>query len=148
VLFRSGQTVDVSQVTLAYTDLLASRPVTTIASLQAQVSGDAVLVQQKQDGEALVLAARAQAGANTQAAVDALRRGDRAEAKTLFEANKRIISGSAAAQGAPSVEADLQQQDTLIKDLEQANDEGSINAYSKQARKKARLDFGLFGSTY
>lgn len=144
----NGQTLDVSQLTLAYTDLLASQPVTTNAFVRASVTSDTTIVQQKQDGEALVFAARAQAGANTQAAVDALRRGDRAEAKQLFEANKRIIGGSGSVQGAPSVAKDLAEQEQLINDLEAAQDEGSINAYSKQARKKARLDFGLFGSTY
>lgn len=86
-----GQTLDVSQMTLAYTDLLASQPVTTNAFVRASVTTDSTLVQTKQDGEALVFAARAQAGANTQAAVDALKRGDRAGARQLFEANKKII---------------------------------------------------------
>lgn len=143
-----GQTLDVSQMTLAYTDLLASQPVTTNAFVRASVTTDSTLVQTKQDGEALVFAARAQAGANTQAAVDALKRGDRSGARQLFEANKKIIGLSGKAAGAPSVAQDLQEQDKLMMDLEAAQDEGSINQYSKQARKKARLDFGLFGSTY
>jgi len=143
-----GVAVDVSQLTLNYTDLLASRPVTTDALVRANVTGNATVVQQNQDGEALVFAARAQAGANTQAAVDALRKGDRAQARQLFEANKKIINGSGSVAGAPSVADDLQEQDTLIQGLESANDEGSINTYSKDARKKARLNFGLFGSTY
>lgn len=143
-----GQAIDVSHLTLNYTDLLASQPVTTNAFVRASVTKDSTLVQQKQDGEAVVFAARAQAGANTQAAVEALKRGDRVEAKQLFEANKRIITGSGGVKGAPSVSVDLEEQDRLIQGLDQANDEGSINAYSKQARKKARIDFGLFGSTY
>jgi len=145
---RDGEALDVSALTLNYTDLLASQPVTTNALVRATVSSDATVVQQHQDGEALVFAARARAGANTQAAVDALRKGNRAEARQLFEANKTIIGGSGKVPGAPSVAGDLEEQDKLIQGLEQANDEGSINSYSKGARKKARLDFGLFGSTY
>ncbi|MDP1920339.1 MAG: VWA domain-containing protein [Myxococcales bacterium] len=143
-----GAAVDVSQLTLAYTDLLASQPVTTNALVRATVTGNSSVVQQNQDGEALVFAARAQAGANTQAAVDALRKGDRVQARQLFEANKKIINGSGSVAGAPSVADDLQEQDKLIQGLDSANDEGSINSYSKDARKKARLNFGLFGSTY
>lgn len=143
-----GVAVDVSQLTLNYTDLLASQPVTTNALVRANVTGNSSVVQQNQDGEALVFAARAQAGANTQAAVDALRKGDRAQARQFFEANKKIINGSGSVAGAPSVADDLQEQDKLIQGLDNANDEGSINTYSKDARKKARLNFGLFGSTY
>lgn len=143
-----GAAVDVSQLTLNYTDLLASQPVTTNALVRANVTGNSSVVQQNQDGEALVFAARAQAGANTQAAVDALKKGDRAQARQLFEANKKIINGSGSVAGAPSVADDLQEQDKLIQGLDSANDEGSINSYSKDARKKARLNFGLFGSTY
>jgi Ca-activated chloride channel homolog len=143
-----GVAVDVSQLILNYTDLLASQPVTTNVSVRAKVTGNASVVQQNQDGEALVFAARAQSGANTQAAVDALRKGDRAQARMLFEANKKILNGSGSVVGAPSVAADLQEQDTLLQGLNSANDESSINSYSKDARKKARLNFGLFGSTY
>ncbi len=145
---KDGQVLDVSQLSLAYTDLLASQPVTTNAFVRSTVSGDSRLVETKQDGEALVFAARAQAGANTQAAVDALRRGDRGQALQFFEANKRILNESSKAAGAPAVGKDLAEQEELIDGLNQANDEGAINSYSKQARKKARLDFGLFGSTY
>ena len=120
----------------------------TNALVRANVTGNSTVVQQNQDGEALVFAARAQAGANTQAAVDALKKGDRAQARQLFEANKKIINGSGSVAGAPSVADDLQEQDKLIQGLDSANDEGSINSYSKDARKKARLNFGLFGSTY
>ncbi len=143
-----GVAIDVSQLTLNYTDLLASQPVTTNALVRANVTGTLSVVEKNQDGEALVFAARAQAGANTQAAVDALRKGDRAQARQLFEANKKIINGSGSVAGAPSVADDLQEQDALIQGLDSANDEGSINTYSKDARKKARLNFGLFGSTY
>jgi Ca-activated chloride channel homolog len=143
-----GMAIDVSQLTLNYTDLLASQPVTTNALVRANVTGTLSVVEKNQDGEALVFAARAQAGANTQAAVDALRKGDRAQARQLFEANKKIINGSGSVAGAPSVADDLQEQDALIQGLDSANDEGSINTYSKDARKKARLNFGLFGSTY
>lgn len=144
----AGAAVDVGALTLNYTDLVASQPVTTAATVRATVSEDARVVQDNQDGEAIVFAARAQAGANTQAAVDALRRGDRRQARQLFEDNKKLIGGSGQAPGAPSVTGDLEAQEELIHGLEQANDEGAINSYSKQARKKARLDFGLFGSTY
>ncbi len=143
-----GVAIDVSQLTLNYTDLLASQPVTSNALVRANVTGTLSVVEQNQDGEALVFAARAQAGANTQAAVDALRKGDRVQARQLFEANKKIINGSGSVAGAPSVADDLQEQDKLIQGLDSANDEGSINTYSKDARTKARLNFGLFGSTY
>lgn len=143
-----GQALDVSALTLNYTDLLASQPVTTNAVVRAAVSADLAQVQAKQDGEALVFAARAQAGANTQEAVEALKRGDRGQARRLFEANKGLLGTSGRAAGAPSVAQDLAEQDNLIGGLEAAKDEGAINSYSKSARKKARLDFGLFNSTY
>lgn len=143
-----GEVVDVSQVTLNYTDLLASQPVTTQALVRATTSTSLALVQQRQDGETLVLAARAQAGANTQSAVEMLKRGDRSGARRLLQENKAIFGTSGGVKGAPSVEGDLAEQDQLIQGLEEAKDEGSINSYSKQARRKARLDFGLFGSTY
>jgi Ca-activated chloride channel homolog len=143
-----GQALDVSAITLNYTDLVASQPVTTSAVVRAAVSADLAQVQAKQDGEALVLAARAQAGANTQAAVEALQMGNRSEAKRLFEANKGLLGSSGRAAGAPSVANDLAEQDQLIHGLEQAQGEGEVNSYSKAARKKARIDFGLLNSTY
>jgi hypothetical protein len=144
----AGQALDVGALTLGYTDLLASQPVATSAVVRAVVSADLAEVQANQDGEALVYAARAQAGANTQQAVDALKRGDRAQARRLFELNKSLIDASGRARGAPAVDQDLAAQDSLIGGLEAARDEGAVNSYSKSARKKARLDFGLLNSTY
>ena len=144
----AGQALDVGALTLGYTDLLASQPVTTNATARAVVSADLAEVQANQDGEALVFAARAQAGANTQQAVDALKRGDRANARRLLELNKSLIDASGRAKGAPAVDQDLAAQDLLIGGLEAAQDEGAVNSYSKSARKKARLDFGLLNSTY
>jgi Ca-activated chloride channel family protein len=145
---QRGQVIDVSHAALNYTDVLASHPVTTTVLVQATVTTDENAFRANQDGEALVFAARAVSGANTRDAVDALKRGDRDRARQYFEANKKMLTSFGSVRGAPSVSKDLSDQDDLIRGMEQAQDVQGVSGFSKEAHKKSRLNFGLFGSTY
>lgn len=144
----SGQTIEVTQTSLDYTDLLASREASSQTVLRAQVSDQAEVVQNHRDKDAMVFAARARAGVNTQNAVDALKRGDRAQAETLMRQNTVFFEEAASAAGAKALEVDRRDQDALLDGLRRAKGDAEINAYSKEARKQARVNYGLMGSTY
>ena len=144
----NGQTLDVTQTSLEYTDVLASRAVTTETALRAQVSDKADVVLTNRDKEAMVFAARARAGVNTQNAVEALKQGDRGKAEQLMKQNAVYFDEAASAAGAGAVKGDQQEAAALFDGMKAAKDEGQINEYSKDARKKARVNYGLMGSTY
>ncbi len=143
-----GETLDVSGVSLDYTDLLASRAVKTEALVRAQVSDRPDVVLSNRDKDAMVYAARARAGQNTQSAVQALKDGDRARAENLMQQNALFFEEAAQAAGTGAVAGDVREQEQLIDGLRKAQSDDQVNAYSKGARKSARQGFGLIGSTY
>ncbi len=143
-----GQTIDITQTTLDYTDVLASRAVTTQTALRSQVSDQPSVVLSNRDKDAMVFAARARAGVNTQNAVDALKRGDRGKAEMLMRQNSDYFEEAAQSAGQGAVEGDLKEQKSLLDGMQGARDDEQINTYSKDARKKARVNYGLIGSTY
>ena len=144
----SGQTIDVTQTSLDYTDLLASRAVTTETALRAQVSDKAEVVLTNRDKDAMVFAARARAGVNTQNAVEALKQGDRGKAEQLMQQNAVFFEEAASSAGVGAVEGDQKEAAALFDGMKAARDDAQINEYSKDARKKARVNYGLMGSTY
>ena len=143
-----GQTVDVTQSTLDYTDVLASRAVKTQTVLRSQVSDKADIVQNSRDKDAVVYAARARAGLNTQNAVEALKQGDRGKAEALMRQNTVFFDDAASVAGGDAVINDQHEQEGLLDGLRKAKGQAEVNEYSKDARKKARVNFGLIGSTY
>lgn len=143
-----GQAVDVSGLALAYTDLLADRGVRADARLSAMVTARQEEIAANRDKDAIVFAARARSAQNMERANDALRAGDKAKAEQLMQQNAFYFEEAAQVAGAPAVAADVQEQKELREGLRNANDEGAVNAYSKGAQKKARVNYGLMGSTY
>ncbi len=143
-----GQTLDIAETTLDYTDVLASRAVTTETALRSQVSDQPSVVLSNRDKDAMVYSARARAGVNTQNAVDALKKGDRGRAEQLMRQNATYFEEAAQAAGSGAVDGDLKEQKVLLDGLQGATGEEQINTYSKDARKKARINYGLIGSTY
>jgi Ca-activated chloride channel family protein len=145
---QAGHTVDVSDLELTYTDLLKDTGVKSEAHLAAMTSDQADVVAKNQDKDAVVFAARARAAANSQEAADLLGKGDRDGAKKLLQMNVDIFGEAGAVAGAPAVAADIQAQQKAAVQFDEAKDEAAVRATQKQVRTKARVDYGLMGSTY
>ncbi len=143
-----GQSLDVSGLTLDYTDLLKDQAVKSDARLSAMVTNQAEVVAKNRDRDATVFAARARSAANMQAAADALKAGDKPKAQQLMQQNAFYFEEAAGVAGEAAVAADVQDQKQMLDQLDKAEDEGARNTYSKETRKKARVNFGLMGSTY
>ncbi len=143
-----GQLLTAAMSTLDYTDLLAHRVVTTQNTTSVRVTSDGELVLRNRDKDAMVYAARARAGVNTQNAVEALKQGDRSRAETLMRANALFFDEAASSAGAEAVKGDVSQQNDLLRAFNGARDDAEVNEFSKDARKKARVNYGLIGSTY
>jgi Ca-activated chloride channel family protein len=143
-----GRALDVSDLKLAYTDLLKSAAITTTAHLAAMVTDKREEVVQNRDKEATVYAARALSALNTRSAADALAKGDRAGAEGYLQQNAAVFEEAAQVSGSAAVANDVQAQAGMLNDFRNARDEDAVQAASKSAKKKARVDFGLVGSTY
>ncbi len=143
-----GQAVDVAGVTLDYADVVTNKDVRSEAALSAFVTDSQETVASNQDKDAIVFAARARSADNLRQAAGYLRAGRKAEAQKLVEQNAFFFEEAAKVSGAGAVEEDLAYQRSASEALRQADDEGATNQWSKQNRKKARVDFGLMGSTY
>lgn len=144
----AGRTVDVSGLKLAYDDLLGKGPASTSVQLSAMVTERREEIAAHQDKQATVYAARAQSAANTSAAADLLRKGDRGGAKKLFQANEMLFKDAAAVAGAPAVARDMAEQKAVSGEFESASSKEEVEHQVKAAKKKARMDYGKMGSTY
>ncbi|MBL9039475.1 MAG: VWA domain-containing protein [Archangium sp.] len=144
----AGETVSLGQIALEAFDARSGAALRDNAVLAVESSGRADDIFARRDKEATVFATRALAGVNLQAAAEAARNGDRGKAEQLMRANAQMFEEAANVAGAPAVEADLRSQRALHDKLDSAADDAAFNAYSKEARSKARVDFGLMGSTY
>jgi Ca-activated chloride channel family protein len=143
-----GQTLDLVDTRLEYTDLLANRAVASQTTLRAQVTSQEAMVLRNRDKEAMVYSARARAGVNTKNAVEALKQGDRPKAERLMQQNSQYFEEAASAAGIGALSHDRAEQKELLEGLQQATDQAQVNSYSKGALKKARVNYGLIGSTY
>jgi Ca-activated chloride channel family protein len=145
---QAGYTVNVSQVELTYTDLLRDTGVKTEAHLAAMTTDRPDVVVKNQDKDAVVFAARARAADNSRRAAELLGDGDVEGAKALFKTNEAIFSEAAAVAGAAAVAPDIQAQRQHAEAFDLARDEPARKAAQKAIRTKARIDYGLMGSTY
>lgn len=143
-----GGTLDVSGLELRYRDLEQGRAVTSEARLSAHVTSDEALVHQKRDREATVYAARARSASNTQQAADALKAGERDKAEKLLQQNAFFFEEAAQVAGPQAVAKDVAEQEQMLNEFKAARDESAIQHQSKNAKRKARMDYGLMGSTY
>ncbi len=142
---RSGDSVDVSQLKLDYTDTLKSNFVESIAALSAMVTDHEDVVLAKQDKDAVVFAARARSAMNTQNAAKALEAGDADKANALLQESAFYFEEAAKVAGPAAVQQDLADQSELKREFAHPAD---VPAATKAAKRKARIDFGLSSHTY
>jgi Ca-activated chloride channel family protein len=143
-----GTTLDIAGIDLRYRDLLRDAQVASEARLSAHVTADQAEVARNRDGEATVFAARARSAWNTQQAADALKAGNREEAEKLLQGNAFFFEEAAQVAGPAAVAKDMQEQNDLLHEFQNARDEAAVQHQTKSAKRKARLDYGLMGSTY
>lgn len=141
-------TFEVTGLTLAYSDLLKSQPVASNAQLSATSTASAERVMKNRDPQAMVFATRARAAVNTQLAAQALKDGNQGRADELLGRNQAAFEEAAQAFGPSSVAADIASNDDLRQAFQGANTATEQEAQSKTAKRKARIDFGLMGSSY
>ena len=143
-----GQGFDVTGLKLDYMDLLAGHAVSSGAKLAAMTTDKADVVWANRDKDATVYAARAQSAQNTQAAAEALKNGDRAKAQQLLQDNAFFFEEAAKVAGEGAVAQDKLEQREWNDNFKNAQTDDEIQAASKGAKRKARMDFGLQSSTY
>lgn len=144
----TGSTIDVAKLRLDYTDLLKNEAITNDASLAAMVTDQAEVVLKNRDKEASVFAARARSAVNTQQAAELLKQGESEKANALLDQNTFYFEEASQVAGPAAVEGDLAEQKSMKADFGNARDEDGRQAAGKAAKRKARIDFGLQGSTY
>lgn len=143
-----GESIDVSALDLAYTDLLADRPLHGEARVAAMTTDQVEVVLQNRDKDAIVFANRARAADNAAEAAQRMADGDRQGAKQALERNRILFDEAAAVAGPAAVAADVQAQQAFEGGLDSAQGEAESKQLQKQIRTKARRDYGLMGSTY
>lgn len=143
-----GSTLDIAGLGLEYRDLLKDAKVASEARLSAHVTADQGEIAKNRDREATVFAARARSAWNTEQAAAALKAGERARAEKLLQDNAFYFEEAAQVAGPAAVAADVQAQSEMINEFKNARDEAAIQHQSKSAKRKARMDYGLMGSTY
>ncbi len=144
----TGTTLDVARLHLDYTDLLKNEAVANDASLSAMVTDKNEIVMKNRDKEASVYAARARSAVNTQAAAELLKQGETDKANALLDRNAFYFEEAAQVAGPAAVSGDVAEQKTMREDFGNARDEDGRQAAGKAAKRKARIDFGVTGSTY
>ncbi len=144
----AGQGFDVTALKLDYMDLLQGSQVSSNAKLAAMTTDKADVIWANRDKDATVYAARAQSAVNTQAAAEALKSGDRERAQKLMKENVFFFEEAAKVAGEGAVAQDKAEQETWNDNLQNARTDEEVQAASKGAKRKARMDFGLQGSTY
>ena len=145
---QAGQAVDVSGLTLAYTDLLQEKGVTNTASLSAMVTQQREEVLARQDKEATVYATRALSAKNMERAAEALRDGRRQEAQGYLQQNQELFQQAATVASPAAVAEDLAEQKAVMDDYAQATDGEAVGTAVKRSKSKAMRGYGKLGSTY
>ncbi|MBL8956441.1 MAG: VWA domain-containing protein [Myxococcaceae bacterium] len=144
----AGQGFDVTALKLDYMDLLQGSQVSSSAKLAAMTTDKADVIWSNRDKDATVYAARAQSAVNTQAAAEALKSGDRERAQKLMKENVFFFEEAAKVAGEGAVAQDKAEQKLWGDNFSNARTDEEVQAASKGAKRKARMDFGLQGSTY
>jgi Ca-activated chloride channel family protein len=144
----AGQSFDVSNLGLSYTDLLKGAAVNGTLTLSAHSTDKADVVWANRDKDATVFAARAQSAQNTQAAADALKNGDRQKSLQLLQQNAYFFEEAAKVAGEGAVAEDKKELREWNDTFAGAKSDEDVQQASKGARRKARMDFGLHSSTY
>lgn len=142
---RSGDSIDVSQLKLDYTDLLKNGFVESTAAVSALVTDKAQVVLDNRDKDAIVFAARARSALNTENAAKALENGDEAQANKLLNENAFFFEEAAQVAGQQAVQQDIVDNDSMKRDFAKP---GDAPAAAKAAKRKARIDYGLSAHTY
>jgi Ca-activated chloride channel family protein len=145
---HSGSAIEVARLKLEYTDLLKNDAVADAATLSAMVTDQNELVMKNRDKDAAVFAARARSAVNTQQAADFLKQGDTGRANQLLQQNAFYFEEAAQVAGPSAVADDVQEQKAMLEDFGNAKNDEGRQAAGKAAKRKARIDFGLKGSTY
>lgn len=143
-----GKAVDVAGLSLDYTDLLKNTQARSSAQLSAMVTDRQEEVAKNQNKEATVYAARAQSAANLNNAAESLRRGDKAAAQKYIQANEMLFEGAAQVAGPAAVQADMDDQKTVWREMESAQSTEEVEHQVKSAKKRARMSSGKMSSTY
>ncbi|QSQ27924.1 VWA domain-containing protein [Pyxidicoccus parkwayensis] len=143
-----GHTVRVTDLKLAYTDLIRNVGVENAASLSSVVTDRREEVLAKQDKEATVYAARARSAVNTQKAAEALRGGRKDEAKVYLQQNQALFHEASAVTGAAAVAADVAEQQATMDEFDSADNDEETRSAVKRSKVKALKSFGKVGSTY
>ena len=81
-------------------------------------------------------------------AAEQLRQGNKAEAQRLMRQNLVTFGEAGKVAGLGAIDRDVEEQRQMLDSLDEANDGDAVNAWSKDSRRKARVNFGLMGSTY
>lgn len=144
-----GRSFDVSNVAVAYTDVLRDRPALSEAQLTATVTDRPEEVLARQDKEATVHAVRALAARNTRLAADALAEGRPEEARSHLLGNVGILEKAEQVTGRAALEADFAEQEQLrlTSEAAAAAPEARSGA-AKEMKVRAKKGFGQLGSTY
>ncbi|NMO22973.1 VWA domain-containing protein [Pyxidicoccus fallax] len=143
-----GRTVRVTDLKLAYTDLIRDVVVRSDTSLSAVVTDRREEVLARQDKEATVYATRARSAVNMQKAAEALRGGRKDEAKMYLQQNQALFHEASAVTGAAAVAADVAEQQATMDEYDSAGSEEESRALIKKSKVKALKSFGRLGSTY
>lgn len=143
-----GDHVELADVRLSYEDLLAHQNAGSVSGLSALVSSSDSEIAQGRDKDAILFSARARSAANTQAAAEALKGGDREKAEQLLNANRIYFDEAGQVAGSDAIADDLRGQAEMKQGMDAAKDGDGVSAWGKEARKKARTDFGLISNTY
>lgn len=142
-----GSTLDIAGIDLNYRDLLRDAKVVSEARLSAHVTADSAEIAKNRDGEATVFAARARSAWNTQQAAEALKAGEHDKAEKLLNDNAFYFEEAAQVAGPAAVANDVKEQKAMLDEFSNARG-GDVQAPAKAAKRKARMDYGLMGSTY
>lgn len=143
-----GRTVPMTDLKLAYTDLIRNVGVENAATLSAVVTDRNEEVLARQDREATVYAARARSAVNMQKAAEALRGGRKDEAKVYIQQNQALFHEASAVSGAAAVAADVAEQQATLDEYDSADSDEETRSAVKRSKVKALKSFGKMGSTY
>jgi Ca-activated chloride channel family protein len=144
-----GRAIDVSALKLGYQDLLKGDTAAQAdIRLSAMVTAKQEEVAAHQDREATVNATRAQSAANTYEAAESLKRGDRARAVQLIQANQAMFDKAGVVAGPAAVQADQAEQKAMLDDIQAAQSDEEVQHQVKASKRKALIDYGKITSTY
>ena len=145
---QAGRSFDVTRLQLQYSDLLKNAPVETSLNLSAMTTDDRSEVLARRDKDATVYAARAQSAWNMNQAAESVKQGDRQKANEYMQKNMALFGEAAQVAGPAAVASDLKAQEAINDDFQNARGAEAVQNAAKGAKRKARQDFGLMGSTY